>query len=479
MASESDELEELAVSIEGFTVKKPKKKKKKKKSGGTRVPEIEKTTEDPSENEDDDDDDDLWRLAQGKIKGGNKTKSSLPRGGEASQKSPDIPAHIAASMQAAQSMQHDQPGGAVGTKKKKGSKAQERLAALKREYDSLVAASSDGGPEGNDHEEAVQRVLHLSEVSARLEVAQAAVEAEAKKKSAAAKMFNPADLLGLTESSLKAHRAASDTAPPLGTPLAGSAAAAGLVVADTRLVSSFVLLRAAALREEKEEEEDAARRGFVATGLGDGDGNQGRGSGGGVYPIGITRPETRTEHERILRVARKVVCGGSAGGGALEASLLENKAMFDKNFAFLKPHHPLHAYYQGLRCLAPAHLDGLVASSEHESSVLKACLAQSVEALRKELHENFAAPAGGVEEGGEEARAAARTQYLGQRMYPLVQMWTAHRGEELAGKLTGMILALPEDDILPLLVKPEALKDATEKAMAALQEHEAEGASPP
>ena len=104
-------------------------------------------------------------------------------------------------------------------------------------------------------------------------------------------MFNPADLLGLTESSLKAHRAASDTAPPLGTPLAGSAAAAGLVVAGTRLVSSFVLLRAAALREEKEEEEDAARRGFVATGLGDGDGNQGRGSGGGVYPIGITRPE--------------------------------------------------------------------------------------------------------------------------------------------------------------------------------------------
>ena len=62
------------------------------------------------------------------------------------------------------------------------------------------------------------------------------------------------------------------------------------------------------------------------------------------------------------RVVRKV----AAAGLELEQSLRELKG-HDPSFMFLKPHHPLHAYYAALRQLPAPHLVGSVArASQNE-----------------------------------------------------------------------------------------------------------------
>ena len=186
------------------------------------------------------------------------------------------------------------------------------------------------------------------------------------------------------------------------------------------------------------------------------------------------RPASRAEHERLLRTARKcahadaaaaaaataAATGPEAGaaaagpgpggdGSALEASLLEAFG-HDPKFGFLKSFHPLHGYYYLLRCLAIPHLDHLVALAEAEAAAtLPSDFAARVSAELAELPE-----------GDEDARS----QHLGQRLYPTV----AALHPEHAPNLTGMLLALPRDTLLPMLASDKSFKSIVNEALGTL-----------
>ena len=159
------------------------------------------------------------------------------------------------------------------------------------------------------------------------------------------------------------------------------------------------------------------------------------------------RPDKQVEHERILRVARKVATDPT---GLLEGQLLQHK-LYDLNFAFLKPYNPLHYYYSFLRSLTPEHLDGLVAAAEREAAAMKNI---DVDAVAKDLR-------GMSEESGD------REQTLGGIIYPIIEIWYPHD----APKLTGMMLALDTfEELVPLLAGLEIFKAAVGAAYDSLKQ---------
>lgn len=140
---------------------------------------------------------------------------------------------------------------------------------------------------------------------------------------------------------------------------------------------------------------------------------------------------------------------GVGDGSALEASLL---AAFghDPKFGFLKSYHPLHGYYCLLRCLALPHLDHLVALAEAEAAAT--------------LPSDFAAKVSAELAALPEDDDDARSQHLGQRLYPTV----AALHPEHAPKLTGMLLALPRDTLLPMLTSDKSFKSIVNEALGTL-----------
>jgi len=60
-------------------------------------------------------------------------------------------------------------------------------------------------------------------------------------------------------------------------------------------------------------------------------------------------------------------------------------------------------------------------------------------------------------------------QMLGERLFPLIQ--SMH--QELAGKITGMLLEIDNSELLHMLEHRESLKTKVEEAVAVLQAHQA------
>ena len=202
----------------------------------------------------------------------------------------------------------------------------------------------------------MDRVLHVSELGHKVATAQQAVDAE-RLAASALKPFNPADLLGLTRTSLLA-RSASD-ADGGGSGGGGSSGDDPAAAIGARAFLACVAARAA--RGGSNDGNGGEVEAYVAPGVGP-----------EILPPGSARPSSRLEHERVLRVARKVAAADFAaaeaaatgaaatgavaaaaaaaasaekGGRELETQLLAAKG-HDPKMGFLKPHHPLHAYYQ-------------------------------------------------------------------------------------------------------------------------------------
>jgi len=233
---------------------------------------------------------------------------------------------------------------------------------------------------------------------------------------------------------------------------------------------------------------------------------EGGGAGGSYWPEGVEphwlppqchTPKSRKEHELVLRVSRAALRtppGGAAGGGEAPGesqgesppavrflSTLAAAKGHDPRFRFLRPYHPLHAYFQALLGLGLAAVEGLVSALDAVKQGPTSFVVTDLDALAATLDDL----------GDDHGQA---TQYLGERhVYPGVwaalladprsgQQRTSTRGagaegvQGLVGKLTGMLLAMPRQELLPLLADPEALEAAALAAKAALDEAQAEAA---
>jgi len=60
-------------------------------------------------------------------------------------------------------------------------------------------------------------------------------------------------------------------------------------------------------------------------------------------------------------------------------------------------------------------------------------------------------------------------QMLGERLFPLIQQMH----QELAGKITGMLLEIDNSELLHMLESQESLKLKVDEAVAVLQAHQA------
>jgi len=70
----------------------------------------------------------------------------------------------------------------------------------------------------------------------------------------------------------------------------------------------------------------------------------------------------------------------------------------------------------------------------------------------------------------------ARTQYLGNALYPNIYQLV---GEQLAAKITGMLLEMPTQNILDCMTAPATLKATVDDALGVLPEEERSTAKPP
>jgi len=72
------------------------------------------------------------------------------------------------------------------------------------------------------------------------------------------------------------------------------------------------------------------------------------------------------------------------------------------------------------------------------------------------------------------APPAQQKQMIGERLFPLIQA----QENELAGKITGMLLEMDNGELLHLLESPEALNEKIQEALQVLQQHTTAPAAP-
>ncbi|GIY64014.1 polyadenylate-binding protein 1 [Caerostris extrusa] len=73
-----------------------------------------------------------------------------------------------------------------------------------------------------------------------------------------------------------------------------------------------------------------------------------------------------------------------------------------------------------------------------------------------------------------EANAQEQKQMLGERLFPIIHRWY----NDLAGKITGMLLEIDNAELLHMLEHHESLKAKVEEAVAVLQAHHAKESTP-
>ena len=287
---ESQVIDSLAAAIEGmgdsndgFVQQKKKSKRKARRNkraaattGGGGDGGGEGSDEDIGEDEGDDA---LVRLAAmqkaGARSGTGPMKPSSSSGGAATaRKPPPVPAHIAANLQAAASM--NAPGAPAEPRSKappRRTKAEERLAVAQREHDSLVALFDSTSPA--DAEDQLQRTLHLTELVAKLDAAKQAVEEE-KRRAKEKALPSGEDLLKLTRTNILARQHSDESTNAAVDDAGATAALSGgtkptFEFPDPRTVRSFAVQDATAAAKARKAAADAAvEGGFVALGMEDG-----------------------------------------------------------------------------------------------------------------------------------------------------------------------------------------------------------------
>jgi len=181
-------------------------------------------------------------------------------------------------------------------------RAQKRVENLEREHSALSVEALN-----ESDEQALERILQLSEISSQLEIAKKEMESLTA---------------NTTEQDLKDRLAMTNTAM-----MARSGS-------DQSHVPLFNV-RAPLFHSHEESNQE-----YIVDGV--------------PLPPGITRPKDEMEHERIVRVARHAVSDVS-----LLTSLLQEKGL-DPRFGFLKSFHPLNEYFQCFLSMAPEYLDSLI-----------------------------------------------------------------------------------------------------------------------